>query len=165
MLPIKITIKGSVVSVYRQDRHEKNPFKLWKRKIVDPEWLVLWYMINDGKFDEVAWLRLSDSDRDFMAFCVNHEGIHNSGFNINLAKDNKVHTEQLRIIEGELLAGNINDELVRKYKEILTMLSETGQLGKKHAGLLMNRMERTLTEAKKTATIKETKASDEVSDA
>lgn len=140
MQKLTIRITGSVVSLYNENRKIK---LLFRRRIVEPEWLSLWYKVVEGEFDEGLWLRLNDVDREFMVLCVNRSEVENPKFNIAVSKDNKKELDQMRIIEGELLAGNISSELVEKYNGILDKLSRSGQMPKIHATQLKKRMQRT----------------------
>lgn len=145
MLDKQIKIRGNIISVYRPSGRR---VILFRRKIVEPEWVKLWYDIQEDKFDESLWLRLNDVDRQFLAFCLHYIGFHNKDLNIHLAKDQQKHFDQLRIIEGEVLAGNLNDNLVDQYDSIVSMLQNSLQIERKHGTLLKNRMRRTFMQQK-----------------
>ncbi len=139
MKQMQVKITGSVVSVFRKMGTKD---ALWRRRVVEPEWIELWYKIQADEFDESLWLRLNDADREFLIFCVNASHIENRAFNIAVAKSQKATSDELKIIEGELLSGNLNKTLVSKYNKIIDMLTETMQMGKQHGTLLKNRMQR-----------------------
>lgn len=141
MLPKEIVIKGSVVSVYGAS---KNKRQLNRRKIVEPEWVQLWYEVVNGKFDERLWLHLNDVDRQFMIYCVNASHIHNPAFNIHVSRDQRVIFDDMRRIEGEILSGNLNTELITRFDKIIDMLVSTMQMERKHGTALKNRLERTM---------------------
>jgi hypothetical protein len=140
MLPKQVIIKGSVVSVYSQSGKRK---QLTRRKIVEPEWVQLWYEVLDGKFDERLWLHLNDIDRQFMVYCVNATHTHNREFNIHVARDQRIMYDDMRRIEGEIYAGNLNRELVSRYDKIIDTLIDTLQIERKHGSALKNRIQRT----------------------
>ncbi|KAI9995031.1 hypothetical protein PInf_011981 [Phytophthora infestans] len=97
----------------------------------------------DGKFDESLWLRLNDIDRSFLSFCVHSAEIHNKEFNVHLAQDHRIHFDQLKIVEGELMAGNMNKQLVDQYNGIIDQLTSTLQMPRLQGTLLKKRMART----------------------
>ncbi|KAI9995036.1 hypothetical protein PInf_011986 [Phytophthora infestans] len=144
---MEISIRGNLVSVYRPP-NKKGYKTLVRRKVVEPEWVKLWYEIMDGKFDESLWLRLNDIDRSFLSFCVHAAEILNKEFNVHLAQDHKIHFDQLKIVEGELMAGNMNKQLVDQYNGIIDQLTSTLQMPRLQGTLLKKRMARTFEQMK-----------------
>ncbi len=135
-----IKIKGGLVSVYVDC---KGKMILQRRKIVEPEWVSLWFKIQDGGWDDGEWLRLNDVDRNFLSFCVYGSHIDNPKFTTALAKDQRIHFDTLKRIEGELLAGNVNKQMVDDYNRIIDSLVASLQMSRRQGTLMKNRMERT----------------------
>lgn len=139
-MKMRIRITGCVVSLYYDSPKNKT---LYKRLIASPEWVSLWYLVQDNKFDDALWLRLSDRERQFMALAATNTGIDNGQLHHAVAEDTKEMTDQLHILEGELLAGNLNSKLVDQYDSIIDKLTETGQLPRIYGSKLKKSMKRT----------------------
>lgn len=146
MLPMFLRITGSVVSLYRQQKNDK--INLFKRKICSPEFIELLYKILADDFDEAMWLNLPDKDKQFLMTVVNSTHKENPKFNIAVAKYNNSNLNELKIIEGEIVAGNLNPELLTKFNRIIDNLMDTYQLTHNHGSMLKKNLARTL-EAKR----------------
>jgi len=137
-----VQIRGAVVTVYLTSN--KGTKSYIKRRIVEPEWIQLYYKVLNGEFDEALWMHLNDKDRHFMGYVFNTMGIENKHLNVALARDSKKHIDTLRVIEGEILAGNTNIEMMKQFDDILSHLVESKQLNQRYATMLKKRLARTI---------------------
>jgi site-specific recombinase len=142
MMPMFLRITGSIVSLYYQRKNDR--IVLYKRKIGSPEFIELLYKILADEFDEAMWLNLSDKDKQWLITVVNSTHKENPKFNIATAKYNNANLNEMRIIEGEIIAGNLNPELLTKFNRIIDNLMDTYQLTRNHGSMLKKNLARTL---------------------
>ena len=138
----EIIIKGLHVSIVGRLKADQRIYTHAKR-IVSPEWIQLWFVINEKGFDQDLWLRLSEKDKDFMGYCVHACHVHSPEFEKALARECAQIHQRLLIIEGSIANGNLNRMLVDEYKQIVDKLAATFQIGQKQATNLKKRIERT----------------------
>lgn len=136
----EVIVKGLCVSLYLNGKTKQ----LIKRRIVSPEWVQLWYLISDGKFDADLWLTLNDGLQDFLSTCVHQTNTHNIEFQKMLARNMKGIYDRLLLIEDSIKMGNISEALVKEYSSIIERLTNTDQMPKMHGSKLIRRLERTL---------------------
>ena len=138
----EIIIKGLHVSIVGRLKADQRIYTHAKR-IVSPEWIQLWFVINEKGFDQDLWLRLSEKDKDFMGYCVHACHVHSPEFEKALARECAQIHQRLLIIEGSIANGNLNRMLVDEYKQIVDKLAASFQIGQKQATNLKKRIERT----------------------
>lgn len=140
----KVSIRGLAAYLYAEREGMQN--HVYKRKLVSPEWINLWYLISAGSFDQSLYISLNKIDKDFLAYCVHQCGIHNSDFEIALARDYRNVLERMRVLEGSIKAGNVNREIADEFKKIIDSLVSSWQISSKMGTSLKSAMERTLKE-------------------
>jgi hypothetical protein len=138
----KVQIRGLAAYLYAErDGYQTHTYK---RKLVSPEWINLWYLISAGEFDQSLYISLNQIDKDFLAYCVHQTGIHNSDFEIALARDYRNTLERMRVLEGSIKAGNVNPEIAKEFNEIIDRLVSSWQISSKMGTSLKSSMNRTL---------------------
>jgi hypothetical protein len=120
-----------------------------KMRIVSPDWISLYYKLEEGTFDKIDWDRLNESERDFMAYVCKHMGFDSKELNLAIAHTYRATFDRLASIEGMVKAGNINSQTVTEYKEILDRLGSSGQLIMHKVSYLKKCMDRTYERVKK----------------
>lgn len=148
---IGVMLHGSMIRVYSGRPDSPKQVVLKKTKLVSPDAIALYYHIIDGTFDDEAWSRLSDDERDLIAYIAYCLGKSNRELNIAISRSHKDIMDRLRIIEGSIRLGNLNESLVREYNEILDRLSNSGQMLKTRASHLRNCMTRTFNKQRREA--------------
>lgn len=146
-----VIINGCCVSIYNTLKDEKTRGPIAHRKLVSPTFVELWYKICDDKFDYMLWSALTQSEKDYMAECVNMTHTICQEFQIALAKATKSSIDRLRLLEGEIVAGNLNPALVKEFSDLLDHLSASRQIPPIQAGRLKKRIQRTYAEQLKNA--------------
>jgi len=94
------------------------------RSLVSPDFVELWYLINDEDFDKEIWEKLSTKEQRLMIRAYNLCRIETPAFNKQIAIEYKKVIERLDIIEGEVKAGNVNKSLVDEYNEIVDEMAK-----------------------------------------
>lgn len=138
-----LEIRGLAVTLWSTQKCQQQKQCLIRRKIVAPEFVELWYIVNAGKFDPSLWASLNQVDKDFFALCVHQCQVDNPAFEQHLARDFRGIYDRLRVIESTIAAGNLNEDLVNEFKTIVDRLSASHQIPKKQATNLKNRIDRT----------------------
>lgn len=117
-----LSIHGSLVMVKRGN-------KVAVRKLVSPEWLRLFMKIKEGSFDDSLWNALPRDLRSMMGSVCRLMGVpFNDDLNIALATDFKSDYDRLKLLEGNIQAGNNNKALYDECIEIIDRLTKSGQL-------------------------------------
>lgn len=132
----KIKIQGCIVSLMT----ENSKTAIIKRLLVNPAWIDLWHIVNEGEFDLQLWNKLSLKEKNYMIFLANKMKIDNK--QLHSANNNEASTsiERLKLIEGSILAGNINKELIDEAFNIIDDLSERSMLYTRTANQLKKRL-------------------------
>ncbi len=94
------------------------------KSIVGPEFIELWYKIVDDDFDKNLWEELSRKEQRLMMRSYNLCRIENPAFNKQIATEYKAVAERVDSIEGEVLAGNVNEDLVNEYNNIVDEMAK-----------------------------------------
>lgn len=141
MMKKNIVIRGLSVGIQLPSKNGKDG-QIIKRKIVSPEFIELWFHILDNQWSNELWLKLSPSDREYLATCVRQAHIHNSEFEKALAKTSAHLHERLRIVEDSIKAGNLNPALQVEFNEILDRLAGSAQLSNIAATKLKKKLQR-----------------------
>ena len=139
--PKHVSIRGSMATIYRKYR---NNTVIDKRMAVDSDWIRLWYAINEGNWDVHMWDHLSQKERAFLVRCTRAVKIESKQLEIAHAIDQKRDMDRLATLEGEVGAGNLSEQLVREYNEIVDELGYCYDLDPHYTGCLKHRMRNTL---------------------
>lgn len=116
---------------------------LIQRRLVEPAWIELWFLSTENQWDEGLWEQLSDENKDWFAYCYHiTEQKENKWLEIALSKKFKKVQQRLVLLEGMIMAGNINKDLVDEINEILDNLAKSYQLPVKQATRTKNRIKR-----------------------
>lgn len=143
-----IKIKGLYVGLYRE--HETRPV-LFGRRLVEPAWIELWFKATEGEWDDMLWEQLSDDNKDWFSYCYHLTNQpDNKYLEIALSKKFKKVQQRLVLLEGMIMAGNINKDLIDEINDILDSLVKSNQLPQKQASRTKKRIERTWENIKST---------------
>jgi hypothetical protein len=143
-----ISIKGLYVGLYRE--HNTRPV-LFGRRLVEPAWIELWFKATEGEWDDMLWEQLSDDNKDWFSYCYHLTNQpDNKYLEIALSKKFKKVQQRLVLLEGMIMAGNINEDLVKEVNDILDSLVKSNQLPQKQASRTKKRIERTYANIKST---------------
>lgn len=149
-MPVKkfIKIKGLYVGLYRD--HINKPV-LFSRRLVEPAWIELWFKATENQWDDSLWEQISDENKDWFSYCYHITNQpENKYLEMAVSKKFKKVQQRLNVLEGMIMAGNINNELVDEMNDILDNLVKSSQLPQKQASRMKKRIERTYNEIKKT---------------
>jgi hypothetical protein len=133
-------IKGNMVIIYHKS--PKNGGRLIDiRKLLPTSALRLWFLISDGLFDSDIYESLDRSIQLFlikayrlMKFPMNRE------FELAISKSATDLTNRLKLLEGNIFNGNLNNELVIEATDIITSLREMRIFSPHMAGKFINRI-------------------------
>lgn len=133
----KLRIQGCVVTLMS----ENSGSAILKRLLVNPAWIDLWNLISENQFDLGLWNRLSQKEKNFMILCANKLNIDNK--QLHSANNNEAASsiERLKLIEGSILAGNINKDLLDEASTIIDDLSSRQMLFTRTANSLKKRLQ------------------------
>lgn len=136
-----IKISGLYIGLYRT--HSTKPV-LIGRRLVEPQWIQLWFKATENDWDDTLWDQISDHNQDWFSYCyhITDQPI-NKKLEIALSKKYKSVQQRLVLLEGMIMSGNINKELVDEINGILDSLVNSHQLPRKQAGRMKNRISRT----------------------
>jgi hypothetical protein len=149
-MPVKkyIKINGLYVGLYRD--HLTKPV-LFGRRLVEPAWIELWFLATENKWDDSLWEQISDENKDWFSYCYHLTNQpDNKNLEIAVSKKFKKVQQRLVLLEGMIMAGNINKELIDEINNILDLLVASSQLPQKQASRMKKRIERTYNSIKKT---------------
>ena len=136
-----IKISGLYIGLYRE--HPTRP-TLFEKRLVEPAWLQLWFLATENKWDDDLWEQISDNNKNFFSHCYHiTEQPTNKLLEIAIAKKFKKVQQRLILIEGIIMAGNINQDLVKEFGEIINELVASQQLPRKQGSRMINRLART----------------------
>ncbi len=143
-----IKINGCYVSLYRFYR---NIPVLLHRRVVEPAFIQLWYKLSELEFDIDLYTQLSDENKDYLSFCFHtiYPQLENKQLEIETAKKSRKLQERLVLLEGMIMSGNINKELITELNEILNKLVKSSQIPAKQGARMKNRVKRTYDAMKK----------------
>lgn len=145
-----IQIRGLYIGVYRS--HLTRPV-LFSRRIVEPAWIELWFKSTENQWDDMLWDQINDSNQDYFSYCYHITNQKpNNNLEIALSKKYKKIQNRLVLLEGEIVAGNINQAIIEEINSILDLLVNSQQLPQKQASRMKNRIKRTYEKIQKTIT-------------
>jgi len=143
-----IKIKGLYVGLYRD--HITKPV-LFGRRLVEPAWIELWFKATENQWDDMLWDQISDENKDWFSYCYHiSEQPVNRYLEVAVSKKFKKVQQRLVLLEGMIMAGNINKELIDEVNKILDSLVNSHQLPQKQASRMKKRIERTYENIKNT---------------
>jgi len=143
-----IKIKGLYVGLYRD--HTTRPV-LFGRRLVEPAWIELWFKATENQWDDMLWEQISDENKDWFSYCYHiSEQPVNRYLEVAVSKKFKKVQQRLVLLEGMIMAGNINKELIDEVSSILDSLVKSQQLPQKQASRMKKRIERTYESIKNT---------------
>lgn len=134
-VPYYIKIQGCVVSLMSKN----SGANVLKRLLVNPIWIDLWNDVLEGKFELSQWNRLSAIEKNFMITLANAMKIDNRY--LHSANNNEAASsiERLKLLEGAILSGNINKEILDEANAIITDLNNRQMLYTRTANALKKR--------------------------
>ena len=136
-----IKIKGLYVGLYRE--HSTKPV-LFGRRLVEPAWIELWFKATENEWDDMLWEQISDQNQDWFSYCYHLTNQpDNKELEIAISKKFKKVQQRLVLLEGMIMAGNINKELIVEIGGILDSLVNSQQLPRKQAARMKKRIDRT----------------------
>ena len=137
-----IKINGCYVSIYRTHRNQP---VLLHRRVVEPAFIQLWYKLSELDFDMDLYNQLSDENKDYLSLCFHtiYPHLENKQLEIETAKKSRKLQERLVLLEGIIVAGNVNIELINELNEILDKLVKSSQIPVKQGARMKNRVRRT----------------------
>lgn len=141
-----LKIRGLYVSIYRYHiRDGKKSPVLLHRRVVEPEFIQLWFKLSELKFSMDLYNQLSDDSKDYLSFCFHtiHPQLENRELEIETGKKSRKLQERLVLLEGIIMSGNINRELIEELNEILDKLVRSSQIPAKQGARMKKRVERT----------------------
>lgn len=113
------------------------PKKSRTKSIVSKQFLKLWFATIRNEFDPEIYELMDEKNRKFFITVYSFwtkrvpEGAIQPSFEIYRSDISKPFVDRLRVIEGEMLAGNLNPELIDQYAALLAELVDyhfmTGQ--------------------------------------
>lgn len=114
-----------------------------KRILVEPEWIRLWFLATEGKWDEILWDNISDNNQNWFSMCYHqtHQPI-NKHLEMAIAQKFKKTQDRLVLLEGMICNGNINPKIIGEISDILDSLVNSGQLSTRPATRMKNRIQR-----------------------
>lgn len=121
----QVRISGALVSVYTDNPGIKPRISF--RKIVSPDFFRVWYSINDD-FDLDSWNKLPIDQKMYLAKVASMIKLETKDLSIAIANMVADINDRLKLIEGAVLAGNMNVELVKEYIELVEKLIQCGTL-------------------------------------
>lgn len=118
----KLFIKGLLTEL----RTSKSAYL--KKMLVSPDWIELWYLVTENKFDLALWSNLNQLERNWMIELAQKLKVDNKVLNIQHNKEASKYIEEIQLIEGSIQAGNNSPELIDKFYAILEVLRERNMI-------------------------------------
>lgn len=135
IVPYFVNIKGCVVSLMSKN----SGLNVLKRLLVNPAWVDLWFKVKENDFDLMLWNKLSQREKSFMMLLVSKLGIDNAQLNSANNHESENDIERLKLLEGSILAGNLNSEILKESTEIIDRLADKQMLHRQTASSLKKR--------------------------
>ncbi len=132
--------QGPFIRIYQKK-------KLIKKRIVSAKFIKLWYLLLENRFDSELYDELEENDKLFfieLYTCYQkNEGEQKSSFESFRVKLAKPFIEKLKILEGSIMAGNMNKELLNDYEDVLDKLKKHNYMTNRQATTLLKRLKLT----------------------
>ncbi len=143
-------ISGNVLDLYHNpSKTSKAATKLYKRYFVSTEFIQLFFLISDDKFDDALFERLSEKEKHEFAHVISYLNMNSRAFTIALSKLNRGMFSRMQLIEGSVKSGNLSEELREEYIEIITSMKHLGMLPASTAERYIGSIKRTYDKLKK----------------
>lgn len=121
--------------------------KLIKKRIVSAKFIKLWYLLLENRFDSELYDELEENDKLFfieLYTCYQkNEGEQKSSFESFRVKLAQPFIEKLKMLEGSIMAGNMNKELLNDYEDVLDKLKKHNYMTNRQATTLFKRLKLT----------------------
>jgi hypothetical protein len=134
-VPYHVSIKGCVVSLMSHNCGSN----VLKRLLVNPSWVDLWTLVKDGKFDLGLWNKLTPREKSFMMLLANNMKIENPELHSTNNHEAEQDVERLKLLEGAIIGGNLNKEIVEEANGIIDRLADKQMLYRQTANSLKKR--------------------------
>jgi hypothetical protein len=134
-VPYHVSIKGCVVSLMSHNCGSN----VLKRLLVNPSWIDLWMMVKDGDFDLALWNKLTPREKSFMLLLSNCMKIENHKLHSANNHEAEQDVERLKLLEGSIIGGNINKEILDESTAIIDRLADRQMLYRQTANSLKKR--------------------------
>lgn len=131
-----IQIHGCVVSL----KSKGSRSCVLRRLLVQPLFIELWNMVNDGKFDHSMWVRLTQTEKEFMMMLTHKLGLSNRQLESANNNESAASIERLKLLEGSIASGNLNQEILTEAHTIIDDLANKSMLHKRTANALKKRL-------------------------
>lgn len=130
-----IKIQGCVVSLMSKN----SKANVLRRLLVKPVWIELWHLITEDKFDMAKWSQLSPIEKNFMMLLAQKLNIQSR--ELHSANNNEAagEIERLKVLEGSILAGNMNKDILNEAITIIDDLADRSMLYRRTANSLKKR--------------------------
>lgn len=130
-----VKIQGCVVSL----KSKNSKANVLKRLLVNPIWIELWHLITEDQFDMVRWNRLTPIEKNFMMLLAQKLNIQNR--ELHQANNNEASNqiERLKLLEGSIVAGNLNKDIIDEAITIIDDLADRSMLYRRTANALKKR--------------------------
>ena len=120
-----IKIAGGMVSLIRQGGKSR---PIFMRRLVSPTFISVWYSVKNDEFDRERWDTLPIDEKMYLSKITTLAKIDNKDLSVaNASLVHDVH-ERLKLIEGAVVAGNLNRALVEEYLQLVDKLAESGSI-------------------------------------
>lgn len=133
-----VKIQGCVVTL----RSVNSKANVLKRLLVNPIWIELWHLVTEDKFDMVKWSKLTPIEKNFMMSLAQKLDIKNR--ELHSANNNEAATqiERLKLLEGGIISGNLNKEILDEAIIIIDDLADRSMLYRRTANALKKRFKK-----------------------
>lgn len=132
--------QGPFIRIYQKK-------KLIKKRIVSAKFIKLWYLLLENRFDSELYDELEENDKLFfieLYTCYQkNEGEQKSSFESFRVKLAQPFIGKLKILEGSIMAGNMNKELLNDYEDVLDKLKKYNYMTNRQATTLFKRLKLT----------------------
>lgn len=132
--------QGPFIRIYQKK-------KLIKKRIVSAKFIKLWYLLLENRFDSELYDELEENDKLFfieLYTCYQkNEGEQKSSFESFRVKLAQPFIEKLKILEGSIMTGNMNKELLNDYEDVLDKLKKHNYMTNRQATTLLKRLKLT----------------------
>ena len=125
------------------------PSKTRRKFIVSKTFMKLWFKTIENDFDEQLYELMDEKNKKLFietyVFWLNQvpNTTMQTSFEIYRADISKPFVEKLKVIEGSIMAGNLNQELVKQYEDVLQDLVDYHFMTSRQRTMLLKRIKLT----------------------
>lgn len=127
-----IQIHGCVVSL----KSKGSRACVLRRLLVQPLFIELWNLVSEGQFDHSKWVRLTQTEKDFMMMLMHKLKLENRQLASANNNESAANIERLKLLEGSIAAGNLNQDILTEAHTIIDDLASKSMLHKRTANAL-----------------------------